>query len=275
MILITGAAGQLATAIVAQSRAVGLDVTTASRSPDSDRRMDFDQPETLDFRGVETLFLTSAGYAEDDVVMRRHGAVLDAAHDQGVKHVIYTSLTGTGDHLAFALAHRWTERALRNSGMAWTILRNGLYAELIGTLAAPREGRIRTPLGTGGISAVGRNDLAQAAISVLQKPAAHSGASYELSGSAAFTAPDLAQELGLPYDFISLEEERIRLSILPLMPFQAPMLMSVYSAAAAGFLLSDRSDLKKLVPFPADALQIAGSAARKASQVLVRPVASL
>lgn len=265
MILITGASGQLAAAIVAQSRDAGLDISTASRSLASDRQMDFDQPETLNFKGVETLLLTSAGYAEDDVVMRRHGAVLDAARDQGVKHVIYTSLTGAGDHLGFALAHRWTERALRNSGMSWTILRNGLYAELIGALAAPREGRIRTPFGTAGISAVGRDDLAKAAASVLTDPSGHAGVCYELSGPVAFTVPDLAHQLGLPYDPVSLEEERIRLSALPLLPFQAPMLMSVYSAAAAGFLLTEDSDLTKLVPSPEDALSIAASAAQKAA----------
>lgn len=265
MILITGASGKLATTIVSQSKTAGMEVSTASRSATSDRQMDFDQLETLNFQGVETLFLTSAGYAEDDVVMRRHGAVLDAARDQGVKHVIYTSLTGTGDHLGFALAHRWTERAVRNSGMAWTILRNGLYAELIGALAAPRDGGVKTPLGTAGISAIGRDDLAKAAVAVLRDPAAHSGASYELSGSMAFTAPDLARELGLSYEPVSLDEERIRLSTLPLLPFQAPMLMSIYSAAMGGFLLSKESDLSKLLPKPGDALGVAASVAQQAA----------
>jgi len=131
---------------------------------------------------VKTLFLVSAGYAEDDVVIRRHGAVLEAAGRQGVKHVVYTSLSKASDHLGFALAHRWTERAVMNSGMAWTILRNGLYAELIGALSAPREGRITTPFGTGPISSVARADLADAAVAVLAKPEAHAGVTYELSG---------------------------------------------------------------------------------------------
>ncbi|TGN60928.1 NmrA family transcriptional regulator [Paracoccus liaowanqingii] len=266
MILITGSSGQLATDIVALARANGIDLLTASRSRASDRPMDFDRPDTLNFRGVETLFLTSAGYAEDDVVLRRHGAVLDAARDQGVRQVIYTSLTGAGDHLGFALAHRWTERTLRDSGLSWTILRNGLYAELIGSLAAPREGRIKAPLGAGGISAVGRKDLARAAVAVLAAPAAHVGISYELSGPVAFSASDLARHLGLPYGPLSLEEERTRLSCLPLLPFQPAMLMSIYSAARAGFLHSEESDLKTLVPHPEDALSLAGSAAQNAAE---------
>ena len=265
MILITGASGNLASAIVGRARAAGFDIVTASRSPDSDRPMDFDKPDSLDFRGIETLFLTSAGYAEDDVVFRRHGAVLDAARDQGVKRVIYTSVTGSGDHLGFALAHRWTEKAIARSGLSWTILRNGLYAELIGGLAAPREGRIRVPLGVQGISAVGRQDLAEASLTVLADPHAHVGVNYELSGPAAFTAPDLARQLKLPYDPVSLEEERHRLSTLPLMPFQPAMLMSIYSAATGGFLHVGRSDLTTLVPRPANALEIAASVAHNAA----------
>lgn len=265
MILITGASGQLASAIVARARAAGLDVATASRSSDSDRQMDFDRPDTLNFNGVDTLFLTSAGYAEDDVVLKRHGSVLDAAREQGVRQVVYTSLTGAGDHLGFALAHRWTERAVARSGMSWTILRNGLYAELIGALAAPRDGRIRTPLGSQGISAVGREDLAQASLAVLSDPSAHAGVIYELSGPVAFTAPDLSHQLGLPYEPLSLEEERRRLSSLPLLPFQPAMLMSICSAAMGGFLHAEHSDLKQLVPRPVDALKIASAVAKGAA----------
>ena len=265
MILITGASGQLASLVATRARQSGLAVLTASRSSDADRQMDFDRPETLDFIGIETLFMTSAGYAEDDVVLRRHGTVLAAARAQGVRHVVYTSLSRSSDHLGFALAHRWTEREIRKSGMAWTILRNGLYAELIGAFAAPRNGRITTPFGRSGVSAVARADLAEAAIAVLNDPAAHAGKCHELSGIAAFSMPDLAQRIGLPYEPITLEEERARLSTLPLLPFQPPMLMSICSAAMAGFLESDASDLATLVAEPQDPLAIACKIAQQAS----------
>ncbi|MBS9719176.1 NAD(P)H-binding protein [Tianweitania sp. BSSL-BM11] len=265
MILITGASGQLASMLATRARESGLHILTASRSPRADRQMDFDQPDTLDFSGVDTLLLTSAGYAEDDVVIRRHDAVLATAARQGVKHVVYTSLSKASDHLGFALAHRWTERRIMASGMTWTILRNGLYAELIGALAAPHAGRITAPFGHGAISAVTRADLAEAALTVLSDPAAHAGQSYELSGVEAFSVPDLAARLGCSYDPTSLEVERMRLAAMPLLPFQAPMLLSICSAAAAGFLQTDNSDLQTLVPQPQDAFAIACAAAENAS----------
>lgn len=265
MILITGASGQLASLVAQRTKEAGLPVETASRSRVADRLIDFDHTETLDFSGISTLFLLSAGYAEDDIVIRRHGAVLTEARRQGVTHVVYTSLSAASDHLSFALAHRWTERALIESGLGWTILRNGLYAELIGTLAAPHQGRITVPFGTAAISAVARADLADAAFEVLQNPKAHAGVTYELSGVTPFSIPHLAQRLAVAYEPTSLAAERERLSTVPLLPFQAPMLLSISSAAMAGFLKSDVSDLLKLLPQPRDALTVAYETARLAN----------
>ncbi|WP_182083992.1 NAD(P)H-binding protein [Aureimonas sp. ME7] len=263
MILVTGASGQLASLVAAQARAIGLPFLTAGRSADADRVIDFDRPETLDFGGISTLFWVSAGYAEDDVVIRRHGAVLEAARRHGVGHVVYTSLSRASDHLGFALAHRWTEQAIRESGMDWAILRNGLYAELIGALAAPVGGRIEAPFGFGAMSAVARADLAGAALAVLRDPASHRGRIYELSGVTPFRAPDLAARLGVSYAPRSLAAERERLGVLPLLPFQPPMLLSIFSAAAAGFLHTPASDLRALVREPLDALSVACEAARR------------
>lgn len=121
------------------------------------RALDFDVPETISFEGVETLVMVSAGTEEDDVVISRHNNAITAAERDGVRHIVYTSLTDAGDHLGFALAHRWTECRLRHGTPQWTILRNGLYAELIGQLLAPRERVISAPFGQGGVAAAAAN----------------------------------------------------------------------------------------------------------------------
>ena len=263
MILLTGASGQLGALIVKRAKSAGLDVVAGSRSSDADRIIDFDRPETLDFSGVKTLFLTSAGYAEDDVVIQRHGAAIEAAKTYGVEHIIYTSLSSASDHLGFALAHRWTERAIQNSGMKWTILRNGLYAELIGMLAAPNDGKITAPFGRERLSAVARADLAEAAVAVLKDPEAHQMRVYELGGVSSFTVEEMAGKLGVQYDPMPFEQARAHLNKLPLLPFQPPMLMSISSAAAAGFLKVKSSDLTDLVPTPRDALAVATATAEQ------------
>ena len=118
---------------------------TRARSPGGRPRIEFDDPASLDFSGVDVLLLISAGYGEDDEVTARHGAAIDAAERAGVGHIVYTSLSGAGDHLTFALAHRWTERRLRRGRARWTILRNGLYAELLGHITAPHDAAITAP----------------------------------------------------------------------------------------------------------------------------------
>jgi NAD(P)H dehydrogenase (quinone) len=267
MIMITGGSGQLSTLVAQKAATAGLPFVTGSSTvsdgaPDR-RRIDFDDPATLDFSGVSTLFLVSAGYAEDDVVMARHENAIAAADAQGVKHLIYTSLSATGDHLAFALAHRWTERRLRQSGLSWTVLRNGLYAELIGTLAAPVDGAIRAPFGSALISPVAREDLAEAAIAVLAAPEQHADTVYELAGKDSWSVADLAERMGIPYAPAALETTRQSLSSMPLLPFQPPMLMSIYAAAAAGFLESRSTDLGKLLQTaPRDTLALAAAAIR-------------
>lgn len=269
MILLTGGSGQLSSLIAQGAKDAGLDICIGSRLADEThadrRRIDFDDPQTLDFSDVETLMMISAGYAEDDVVIRRHEAVIAAAVRSGVPHVVYTSLSGTGDHLALALAHRWTETRLKDSGLAWTILRNGLYAELIGALAAPTDGVMRAPFGTALLSPVAREDLADAAVTVLKDPRAHACMIYELSGAEAWSVADLADVLGAAYEPWSFEKMRASLAAAPLKPFQPPMLMSIYSSAAAGFLKAENTDLPALIAEPPrQTLSIAAEAARVA-----------
>ncbi|SEF12344.1 NAD(P)H dehydrogenase (quinone) [Arthrobacter alpinus] len=253
MILVTGASGQLGSAIVESLKVAGVPLISGTRSPvvgSSDRYVDFDDPGTLDFTGVETLVLVSAGYAEDDVVIARHERVVTAAQRDGVQHLIYTSLATAGDHLGFALAHRWTERRIQESGVQWTILRNGIYADLFGALMAPDDGVITSPLGKHGVAVVTRGDLAAAAAIVASNPKEHAGRIYDLVGSHAVTAEEVARYAGLPYKPESLDVRRKTLNTSGLLPFQPSMLLSLYSSAAHGFLKGTGSDLEQLLGRP-------------------------
>lgn len=142
---------------------------------------------------------------------------------------------------------RWTERRLQRSSLQWTILRNGLYAELFGQLSAPVDGVITAPFQDGALAAVARQDLADVAARVAADPAPHRNHTYELTGPTALTAGELARVLDVPYRPVSLGEQRASLSEAGLLPFQPAMLMSIYSATAAGFLDSTRSDLTDLL----------------------------
>ncbi|MFJ5552566.1 NmrA family NAD(P)-binding protein [Streptomyces sp. NPDC093225] len=278
MILVTGANGNLGSATLGALRARGAAVTGASRTPgDGKRRLDFDDRAGLGLTGVSTLVLVSAGYAEDDQVVGRHAAVLDAAVRDGVAHVVYTSLTTAGDHLGFALAHRATERLVRACGLPWTILRNGLYAELFGGLLAWAGDGLESPFGDGALAAVARADLADAAAGVAAAPAGHAGRVYDLVGTP-ITAGQVAERLGVPHRVVGLGAYRRRLleETPGLLPFQPPMLASIATAVRHGFLDGTSPDLTDLLGRPArDPLAAAVAAASAARPAAGRPEGDL
>jgi uncharacterized protein YbjT (DUF2867 family) len=213
MILVSGVSGALGTAVLRRLARTQY-VLAGSRTPPRiqqgipGRRIDFDDPVTLPdaLTGVDTLVLISPAYAEDDVVIARHGAAIDAAAAAGVRHVIYTSLYTAGEHLTIALAHRWTEAALAAARFDVTIVRNGLYAEVPVTLArltATDEGsdEFAAPWGDGRACVVARDDLADAAARIASEVQAdidasgitrHADRTYELAelvSSAAARSP--------------------------------------------------------------------------------------
>ncbi len=243
MLLITGATGALGRLVTSSPLlAARSDVVIGTRDPGpGQRRVDFDDAASLDlsFSGVHTLLMISAGAAEDDVVIARHDAVISAAEKAGVRHVVYTSLSGDGDHLTYALAHRWTERRLRvSSSLEWTVLRNGLYAEFLAAVAAPGpDGTIAAPLGEGRLAAVARADLAEVAVRVALDPAAHAGHTYELVGEVALGGEQLAATVDGTYEPGTLEATREAIAGAGwALPFQVPMLLSTYSAVQGGFM---------------------------------------
>jgi NAD(P)H dehydrogenase (quinone) len=262
LILVTGASGKLGRAILTTLSRRDVPATGSSRDGRaSSRVLDFDEPEGISLRGVDTLVLVSAGEAEDDVVVARHGAVIAAAERDGVEHVVYTSLTSAGYHLGFALAHRWTERRLRQSTLSWTILRNGLYADLFGSLLGWSGNRLTSAFGDGALAAVRRDDLAEAAAVVAEAPHRHAGRIYDLVGTPV-TAAEVAERLGVPLVDVTLDRRRQELDRAGSKPFQPAMLMSIHTSVRHGFLDNPGPDLGHLLGRePGDALAVAAAAA--------------
>jgi NAD(P)H dehydrogenase (quinone) len=95
-----------------------------------------------------------------------------------------------------AAEHRASEAAIKESGIPFTILRNGWYTEnyagsIPGALAS---GTLLGSAGDGKIAAASRKDFAESAVAVLTTEG-QQGKVYELAGDAAFTLSDLAAEI--------------------------------------------------------------------------------
>src|SRR5690606_7658157 len=118
------------------------DLILVSRTPDTDalkalaargasvRYGDFSEPESLEaaYRGGTRMLLISISGGSGRLGL--HKAAIDAAARAGVKHIAYTSYVNADRYLDSMIAgdHRQTEQVLRESGLAWTMLRNQIYA---------------------------------------------------------------------------------------------------------------------------------------------------
>jgi NAD(P)H dehydrogenase (quinone) len=212
-LVLTGASGHLGrrTAELLLARVNPDSVVLVSRRPEAlaDLRArgmtirpgDFDDPDSLldAFAGAERLLLIST-----DAFGRRvtqHGHAISAARRVGVEHVIYTSLPGPSESNPALVAadHRATEALLRESGLAWTVLRNALYSDHLvpQAMAAIKSGRFRHNHGTGASAYVSRDDCAAAAAAVLSGGREYTGRIYDVTGPELLGADDLARCFGV------------------------------------------------------------------------------
>jgi NAD(P)H dehydrogenase (quinone) len=225
-IVITGASGQLGrlTAELALDRVPASEVILTTRRSEalsdlaergaSVRQADFDRPETLaeSFAGGERLLLIST----DDLGRRtaQHRAAIEAAREAGVRHVAYTSyLNPVAENPAVITpSHQATEKALRESGLAWTMLRNSFYAEyqVPGGAQAIATGRLVHNNGDGRIAYVSREDCAAAAAAVLTTEG-HENKAYDITGPEALSQDDVAALLsevsGRPVEAVAVDDE--------------------------------------------------------------------
>ena len=166
-----------------------LDVATA--------RIDYDDPAGLDaaFEGADTVLLISS----NDVGRRveQHRNAIDAAVRAGISRIVYTSVLGADrGKLILADEHLATEEAIAESGLPYTILRNGWYTENYEPVLryAQDTGLVLGNAGDGRIATATREDYAEAAAAVLAQDG-HAWQTYELSGDVAWSLDELAAAL--------------------------------------------------------------------------------
>lgn len=162
------------------------------------RRVDYDDPDMLTtaLDGVDRLLFVSGSEVGRRVPQHRN--VIEAARRAGVRLIVYTSILHADDTpLGLASEHQATEAALRESGVPFTLLRNGWYTEnYVGSAGmAVANGAVLGSAGQGQISSAARADYAAAAVAVMTSGRDEAGAIYELAGDEAYTLADLAAEI--------------------------------------------------------------------------------
>ena len=212
MILVTGATGQLGTAVIQtllektsanQIAALVRDESKASAIKEKgvDIRVgSYDDMASLDqaMQGVETVLLIAG--TDEEKRLQQHQNVVDAAKKVGVQSVAYTSRSlKDRNTLANKLmeGHFQTEDYLKASGLNYAIFRDVLYMDTIPQFVGSEkvfETGINLPTGHGRVPFALRSEMGEAIAHVLLE-SDRSNRIYKLTGSKSYSFDDVAATL--------------------------------------------------------------------------------
>ncbi len=269
LIATTGSTGRLGNRVARRLAAAGASQRLLVR--DSSRAPQFPNSEVVRaeygdgaaaesaLRGADVVFMVSGSESLDRV--EQHRTFIDAAVTAGVGHLVYTSFYGASSTATFTLVrdHWATEQYLRASRLAFTVLRDSLYADFLPLLIG-EDGVIRGPAGGGRVSPVVQDDIADVAAAILQSPGPHAGATYDLTGPEELTFEQIAGILSTGLGRrVTFYDESIEEAYASRASFGAPdwivdAWVSTYSAIAAGELAGVGDAIPAILGRPATSL---------------------
>ncbi|WP_432497740.1 SDR family oxidoreductase [Kineococcus gypseus] len=208
-VLVTGATGDIGTALVAELTARGVPFRVLCRRTAQVRAFtergveaalgSFEDADSLGeaLRGCEQLFLNTPPGPEQ---FRQNRDAIDAAVAAGVGHVVKVSTSDANPRSAIPWArdHALADEHLRRSGLAWTRLQPGAFTKnLLVEAAAIRRGWLPQTSGHGATAWVDVLDIAAVAARVLTDPGVRGGSgedgrSYVLTGDRPLSYPEVA-----------------------------------------------------------------------------------
>ena len=224
MMLVTGATGNVGRALLEELHARGAGpLRGLTRDPAKAGfpegveavEGDFTDPASWEWAldGVRSLFLVSRLGPDADII--------EAARQAGVGHVVLvSSITAlTHPHLGPAAENLAVEQFLKDSGMAWTILRPTQFASNSLMWAASIRARetVLAPYADTGLPTIHPADIAAVARVALTEPG-HHGRTYPLTGPERVTARRQAEAIGaalgreVPFAGISRQEAHARMA---------------------------------------------------------------
>ena len=267
MILITGATGQLGQLVIQSliKKIPPHQIVAAVRNPAKAeglkalgiqiRQADYNEADSWKsaLEGITKLLLISGSEVGSRV--RQHKAVIDAAKASGKLELLaYTSiLRADTSSLILVQEHKETEQLIKNSGLHYSLLRNGWYTEnYVGTAkSAIEHGALFGSAKQGRIASASREDYAEAAAQVLTIK--NPRAVYELAGDTSYSLYELAEEISkqsgkdVKYNDLPESDYKAVLVKVGLPEGFAGVLAQSDAAAAQGDLFDESHQLSQLI----------------------------
>jgi NAD(P)H dehydrogenase (quinone) len=269
MITVTGSTGLLGRRVAQRLSDLGVEQRLLVRDPARAPRLPGSHLAAADYgdsaavrtalTGVDTVFMVSA--AETPERVWQHLTFIDAVVEAGVQRIVYLSFFGASPTAVFTLArdHWATEEHLRSVGVAYTILRDNLYADFTPHLIG-QDGNIRGPASDGRVAVVAQADIADVAVAVLTSDDVYDGRILNLTGPTALTMEEIARilsdHLGRTVGYIpeTIDEAYASRGVYGAPPWQVEAWVSTYTAIAAGELAAISEDIPEVTGHPATSL---------------------
>ena len=270
MIGITGVTGKLGSKVAQLISEQGISARHLARNPQ--RAALYDNAELVQaafensletveaLKGIDVLLIVSA--SESPNRLQQHFAFLDAAHEAGVKHIVYTSFYNAATEATFTLArdHAKTEKYIKERGFTYTFLRDNFYLDFFLDLCL-NNGEIRGPAGNGKVSAVARQDVSEVATTILAKPDKWKNQLLNMTGPADLSMADIvhfvSEQKGeiIPYIDESIEEAYASRKAWPAQDWEYDAWVSTYTAIKEGKQAGVSSDIERVLGRPATSLE--------------------
>ncbi|OBZ93936.1 nucleoside-diphosphate sugar epimerase [Pararhizobium polonicum] len=221
------------------------------------RAANFDDAASLEaaFVGADRILIISTdALDEPGKRLRQHLTAVAAAKKTGAKHILYTSMPNPETSvIPFAPDHLGTENAIKATGIAYTILRNGWYMEnlFLGLPHAVADGKWYSASGTGQLAHIARADIAKATAAALASGSTES-VTYTLTGETKHTVDQIAAIVstitGKPLEVVHVTDEQLAggLKAAGLPDFLIPVIVSFDTNTREGHIDLVTGDAAKL-----------------------------
>lgn len=251
-IAVTAASGSLGGAIVqALKKEIGSEnIIAFARTPEKATHLgvtvakgDYNNKADFDvmLQGVDAILIVS-GMDEPTKRIEQHRNIINAAKEAGVKKIVYTSIIGAEENTAFSpivKSNRQTEEDVRNSGLKWSIGRNGIYIEpdIEYMDEYKKRGNVWNCAANGKCGYTTRGELAYAYAKMLIEDK-HNGKTYNLCGEAITQSRltellNMAFDTKLTYNAMTVEEYKAE-RIAELGEFMGTIIAGIYEGIRNG-----------------------------------------
>lgn len=268
MILLTGVTGKTGGEVARQLGLAGLPFRALVRNPAKAEALrlpgaevvvgDIADGAVLDraLDGIERALLVMPN-GEDQLLLEKR--FTDHAARSGVAHLVNLSSLESvpASTNPITRMHVASEQHIRESGMAWTMIRPTFFTQafLVSAAAIRDHGRISMPAGRGTIAPTDLRDVGAVIVKALTEPG-HANQSYDLTGPELLTFADIAARfsalLGRTIQYVDqpLPEFRARLASINLAPWRIDAVCKELESIAAGVIDHTTDTIARLLGRP-------------------------